>query len=139
MQNIGKIEHKGIISGIEEDSVFVRILQQEACSECHAKSACGIADAKEKIIEIPDNSGKYKIGETVVITGDSSIGLKAVLYAFVIPLILVITVLALTLHFSDSEMLSALFAVIFPAVYYSVLYFFRENMKNKFVFSLKKI
>lgn len=138
MQNTGKIEHEGVILRMEQDIIFVRIFQQAACSECHAKSACGIADAKEKIIEIPGNPEEYKVGEKVIITGDSSIGLKAVLYAFVIPLILVIAVLALALHLTGSETLSALCSIIFLTVYYSVLYFFRENLKNKFIFSLKK-
>jgi len=138
LQNTNKIEHEGVIFRIDSDSVFVRIVQQAACSDCHAKSACSIADAKEKTIEIPDSSGKYKVGEKVIITGDASIGLKAVLYAFVIPLVLLITVLALALYFSASETTAALAAIIFLAGYYSVLYLFRDSLKNKFIFSLRK-
>lgn len=99
---------------------------------------CSISEAKEKIIEIPDSSGKYKVGEKVIITGDSSIGLKAVLYAFVIPLILVVGILALGIHFSGSETRSALLTIIFLIIYYLILYFFRDNLKNKFIFTIAK-
>lgn len=138
MQNTGKIDHEGVIYKTDIDSVYVRILQQTACSECHAKSACGIANAKEKIIEIPGNPEDYKVGEKVIIVGNSSIGLKAVLYAFVIPLMLVIAVLASALYFLDSEGLSALSAIVFLAIYYWILYLFRNNLKNKFIFSIVK-
>jgi len=47
----GTIIHPGIIERISGEKVFVRILSQSACSACHAKGACSVADAEEKIIE----------------------------------------------------------------------------------------
>ena len=46
------IEHEGIITGISESHIFVRIIQHSACAGCHAASLCTTTDQKEKIIEV---------------------------------------------------------------------------------------
>jgi len=138
LQNIRKIEHEGIICEISKEYVKVRITQKSACSECHAKSACSLSDSKEKIIEINNSTGNYAMGEKVIITGDSSIGLKAVFYAFAIPLVIIIAVLILSVHILASETMSALITLFSLSAYFLILYVFRKNLKNKFVFSLKK-
>ena len=79
------INHNGIIEKIDGGTVYVRIIQQSACSGCHAKSMCTASESKEKIIEVPDNSGKFHINEEVLLCGQSSLGLQAVLLAFVFP------------------------------------------------------
>lgn len=138
LQNREKIEHEGIIYSVNPSHISVRITQKSACADCHAKSACSISDSKEKIIEIPDTSGKYKIGDSVIISGDSHIGLTAVLFAFVIPLAITVIVLILVLYFTKSEELSIGCAVLALICYFCVLYFLQEKLKNKFVFTLTK-
>jgi len=138
LQNNKKIEHEGVISSISNDSIFVRIIQAPACAECHAKNACKISGSNEKIIEIPRITSGYKTGDKVIIRGDSSIGLKAVLYAFVIPLILIVISLSIILNVSNSETFAALISVIILVIYYFILYLFREKFKKKFVFTLTK-
>ena len=78
------INHNGIIEKIDGGTVYVRIIQQSACSGCHAKSMCTASESKEKIIEVPDNSGKFHINEEVQLCGQSSLGLQAVLLALCI-------------------------------------------------------
>ncbi len=84
----GTIIHPGIIERISGDKVFVRILSQSACSSCHAKGACTIADVEEKIIEAElDPSENRKPGEEVMVKMEESLGHKAVLMGYVLPLI----------------------------------------------------
>ena len=99
------INHNGIIEKIDGGTVYVRIIQQSACSGCHAKSMCTASESKEKIIEVPDNSGKFHINEEVQLCGQSSLGLQAVL---LVP-------------------------------YYCILYFLRDKLKMRFIFTLKKL
>lgn len=138
LQNKEKIEHEGVISKITSDSVYVKIIQSTACSDCHAKSACSISGSKEKTIEIPNKTNEYEIGDKVIISGDSSIGLLAVFYAFTIPLILIITALVIISNTIDSETFAVLFTLILLIVYFFILYLLRERLKNKLVFTLKK-
>ena len=53
------IEHQGIITSISDKKISVKIIQQSACSTCHAKGACMAADSKEKVVEVTDVTGKY--------------------------------------------------------------------------------
>ncbi|NDW17513.1 Fis family transcriptional regulator [Dysgonomonas sp. 216] len=135
---MNKIEHEGVICSLSEKSALVKIKQVEACAECHAKTMCSVSSIQEKTIEISYISGEYQIGERVLITGATSIGLKAVLYAFVIPLIIIIATLSFTTILHLSESLAVILAIAALIIYYLILYLLREKMKNKFVFTLTK-
>jgi len=138
LQNTKKIEHEGVISKIDNDCIYVSIMQVAACAECHAKTLCSLSESKEKIIEIPFYDGGFKVGERVIVTGSASVGLMAVFYAFVIPLILIVLVLACVINFIDSETLAVVLAIVSLTVYYGILYLCRDRMKKNFVFTLTK-
>jgi len=138
LQNTKKIEHAGVISKIEDNCIYVSIMQSAACADCHAKTMCSLSEAKEKIIEIPYISGNYKVGEEVIVTGASSLGLMAVFYAFVIPLILIVSVLLLVIRLFESEILAVVLTIVSLIIYYAILYSLRGKMKKKFVFTLTK-
>ncbi|GBU07649.1 hypothetical protein AwDysgo_09800 [Bacteroidales bacterium] len=132
------IEQEGIVSNIEGGFVCVKIVQNTACASCHANAACGISEQKEKIIEVPLSNQVFALGDVVLLTGSSSMGLQAVLYAFVLPIVLVFLSLIIISHFFESEELMAIFAISVLAIYYLTLYFLRDEFKKKFVFTVSK-
>lgn len=134
------IEHEGIIEKINDNQVTVRILQQSACSACHAKGVCMAADSKEKLVEVVDFSGRFRENERVIIEGKESMGYKAVFWAFVLPLVILILTLILTLslwNFSETEAAISAITALIP--YYLILYFLRKKMANSFQFNIKKM
>ena len=132
------IEHKGVIASISGNKLSVKILQESACSSCHAKGACMAADSKEKMVDITDFTGKYKINDSVIIEGKESMGYKAVFWAFVIPLlILVLTIVLTTSVWKLGEMEAAITSIITLAPYYVILYLLRNKMANSFKFTIK--
>ncbi|MDY9918710.1 Positive regulator of sigma E activity [Proteiniphilum saccharofermentans] len=134
------IEHEGIIEKINDNQVTVRILQQSACSACHAKGVCMAADSKEKLVEVVDFSGRFRENERVIIEGKESMGYKAVFWAFVLPLVILILTLILTLslwNFSETEAAISAMTALIP--YYLILYFLRKKMANSFQFNIKKM
>ena len=132
------IEHQGIITSISDKKISVKIIQQSACSTCHAKGACMAADSKEKVVEVTDVTGKYKINDLVIIEGKESMGYKAVLWAFVIPVfILVLTIILATSAWKWRETEAAIASVLALAPYYLALYFLRHKMANSFTFTIK--
>lgn len=133
------IEHNGVVDRIEGNVVFVRIVQQSACSGCHAQSMCSASDSKEKIIEVVDNSGQFKIGEGVKICGQSSLGLQAVVLAFVIPLVLVVLAIAVGTGLQWKDTISGLCGLLLLLPYYIMLYVLRDRLKRRFIFTLKKL
>lgn len=133
------INHKGIIEKIEKNTIFVRIIQHSACSGCHAQSMCAASERKEKIIEVPDSSGKFHIGEEVSICGKSSLGLQAVLLAFVFPLLVVVGAIVAGSALQWEETTSALAGLLVLILYYFILYFFRDKLKKRFIFTVEKL
>jgi len=133
------IIHNGIIERIEYPFIFVRIIQQSACSGCHAKSACTAADSQIKTIEIEDYSGNFQINEEVNICGKYTTGLKAVLLAFIIPLALMVSSLIIGGFFTKNEIIIGAISLISLLFYYIAIYLIRNKLKKKFIFSLSKI
>lgn len=134
------ITHRGKIKQIDKTRVLVQIMQASACSACEAKSLCHSAESKEKTIEVevPDASD-FEEGQEVMLVGTLSQGLRAVFYAYVIPLILMLAVLFIALTNGVDEALSALMAIGILIPYYIVVYFLRHHFSRKFSFTLKLI
>ena len=133
------IHHTGIVTRISQEAVFVRITQRSACSGCHAKARCSASEQKEQIIEIPDRTGHYAVGERVEICGQIHLGMEAVVLAFVIPLILVVAGVVSGLSLGCDESASGLISLLTLVPYYGALYLFRNRLKRRFVFTLRKL
>ena len=133
------IKHRGIVENINGFHIRVRIVQTSACSACSVKGHCNASESKEKIIEVPDNSGKFHINEEVQLCGQSSLGLQAVLLAFVFPLIIVFAAIVTGTSMQWEETTSGLTGLLLLVPYYCILYFLRDKLKKRFIFTLKKL
>jgi sigma-E factor negative regulatory protein RseC len=132
------IEHDGIIQSIQNNHIQVSILQQSACGDCHSKNVCSVSDKTEKIVEVEYVDADIEIGDKVILIGSQSIGLTAVLVAFVIPFMLIlITLLGLNTLISN-EVYAGLIAIAALIPYYFILSLFKNKFKSKFKFTLKK-
>lgn len=87
LQNmINNIKHLGIVESINGSRLKVRITQASACASCSAKAHCHVSESKEKTIDVYNREGvPCQVGEQVWIVATASMGMKAVLLAFVIP------------------------------------------------------
>ena len=134
------IEHEGTICKIDGNQLTILISQNSACSECHAKGACMAADTKEKMVDVVDDTGMYRLNERVMLLGKTSIGYKAILWAFVIPLILMIGVIVASTSIWDiGELQAAFMSIIVLAPYYAFLYMVRAKMGERLAFTIKKL
>lgn len=134
------IEHEGTIDNINGNEYTIRITQSTACSECHAKNACIAADTKVKMVDVVDTSGRFKMNERVLLSGKTSIGYKAVLWAFVLPLILLMGVVFVSISvWQMGELQAALIALVSLVPYYTLLYTTRKKMSEKLAFTIKKL
>lgn len=133
-----KIRHIGIVDHISGDCVSVRILQSSACSGCKVAGHCNAAETKEKIIDVRDsNASKFIRGEQVTVVADATVGLRASLYAYILPLLLMIIILITVLQITHSEMMAALSAIGSLLPYYIVLYVFRKKLKSRMLFAIE--
>ena len=133
------IKHRGIVEKIEGSHVVVRIVQTSACSACSAKGLCNASESKEKQIDVYEVNPAYRIGEEVILCGTTSMGMKAVLLAFGIPVFLLLAVLFVTMRVTDGDaLLSAIVALVAVVPYYAVLYWMKDKMNKTFSFVIEK-
>ena len=114
------IKHLGIVENIQGSHLSVRIVQTSACAACSAKGHCSSADSKDKIIDIIDTAASsYQVGEKVMVVGETSMGMMAVVLAFVLPFVLLIFSLFLLMAWIENELYAALLslAVLIPVSY----------------------
>lgn len=133
------IEHDGLIEQINGNHITVRILQQSACSSCNAKGYCTAADSSEKTVEITDYTGKFALHERVKIEGNETMGYKAVWWAYVLPLLIVVAVVIFSSSLWNlSEIQGAFVAILSLVPYYIILFMLKDKMAKKFTFTITK-
>lgn len=142
-RQLDRVEHEGKIIEISENFISVEIVNKSACAACHAKGVCAASDEKIKVIEVPLTIGTltedYKVGDTVNVVMRGSLGLKAIVLAYVVPLlVLVASILILSLcHLHEATV--GLCSVGAVALYYLVLFFFRHKLSKIFTFYIEPI
>ncbi len=135
-----KIRHSGVVVSAEGGSVKVRILQSSACSACKVASHCHSSETKEKMVEVADGGaqGCYGVGDHVTVVADSSVGFRASLYGYVLPLLLMVATLVAVLASVHDEGMAALAALAVLVPYYLMLYLLRGKLKTQLTFSLEQ-
>ena len=133
------IKHRGVVEKIDGSHVVVRIVQTSACSACSAKGLCNASESKEKQIDVYESNPSYRIGEEVVLCGSTSMGMRAVLLAFGIPVLLLLFALFATMRITDGDaLLSAIVAMLAIIPYYFVIYLMKDKMNRTFSFVIEK-
>ena len=133
------IKHRGIVEKIDGSHVIVRIVQTSACSSCSAKGLCNASESKEKQIDVYGVQASYRIGEEVVVCGTTSMGMRAVLLAFGVPLLILLLALFVTMRITDGDaLLSAFVALLAVMPYYLLVYFMKDKLDRTFSFTIEK-
>lgn len=133
------ISHTGTIKSINNQHLIVKIISETACASCHAKGACSSVEQTEKEIQVSVTEGKYIVGEQVLVVTSAGQGYRALFYAYLLPLLLLVAGLITLLSITKNEATSAVGAIIFLAPYYSLLWLFRNKIQDSFHFSVQKI
>ena len=144
------IKHDGIVIAVNSDgTVRVRIVQTSACAACKAKAMCASAESKEKEIValfVGEEAKRQecerqdiKLGDEVVVMVQQKMGWKAILLAYMLPFIVMMTVVAIgngLLGIREEVIGTA--ALCAMGVYYIVLGFFKDKIQKDFSFTARK-
>ena len=132
------IEHHGIVKSVEGREVSVRILQTSACAACAAAHLCHSSDTREKEVTAYCMSRCMpSVGEEVTVVGTIRQGLWATLWAYVVPLALLILILMIATSLTNSEGIGAVSALCSLIPYYIILYFLRDKFQRRLMFVIK--
>ncbi len=133
-----QIAHAGKIMEITPDFTTVEIVASSACSACHAKGLCGMSEEQEKIIMLPtDPYTVYNVGDEVEVYTKMTMGLKAVWISYVIPLVILMILILSLSSVIGNEFLRGGIAIAGVAVYYFVIWLFRDKLSDQFEFYIK--
>ncbi len=133
------VKHPGFVKEVRDKSLLVSIINQSACSACHANSACTVSDMEEKEIEITEFSKSYIPGQQVTILFKESSGFSALFLGYVLPFIILLATLIISLEITDSEGISGIISLLILIPYYIILYFSRHYLKKFFKFEIEEI
>ena len=133
-----RIEHIGTVVAVIDKYVQVQIEQQAACSSCGARTMCGTSEFKEKQIEALALTD-MQVGDEVNVWGQQRLGTKAVMLAFVIPLVIMVAALVAFHAWIDNEALAGTLALLMLLPWCGVLYLMRDKLKREFVFYAERI
>lgn len=138
MARNAKIGHDGIVRKIAENAIEVTIENRSACAGCHAKSACGMADAKQKVITAEPPLFPVNPGDKVTVYASLDDAVYSVVLAYVIPVFIIIAFICLLLHFGAGETAAAFGALGGIAVYFALLYMNRRRIGGRIRFTVEK-
>jgi len=133
------IKHIGTISRIEGNILHVKMLQGSACAGCHAAKLCQSSETKEKEVDvICKDVTRYRVGQNVLLLGSIHQGLKATVWAYMLPIVLLVVVLFACFKMGVGETLSALLSLGAVAVYFMGIYLCRDKFQKQFSFSVRE-
>ena len=132
-----RISHEGIITSIDDNNVEVKILSKSACASCNIKGACNMSEMKEKVIVIPRPKDKdLSMGQEVTVSMGLGQANKAVISAYVIPTIILFSMMFILNHFKIEEGVNALISIGSLIPYYLILFLFKDKIKRKFEYEI---
>ena len=132
-----RISHEGIVTKIDNENIEVKILSQSACAACNIKGACNMSEMKEKIITIPAPKDKnLSIGDNVIISMGLGQANRAVIFAYVIPVVILISMIFILSSLKMEEGINALISIGTLIPYYLILFLFKDKIKRKFEYEI---
>lgn len=128
------IRHEGTVLSVADGHARVRIVQASGCAGCQVRQMCMSADTRVKEVDCLVEGAPLQVGDEVNVTETQQMAWRAVLLAYVLPLVVMLTVVVALTHYMGSEVWAAVVALVALAVYYLVLSQFAGRLQRKFTF-----
>lgn len=136
----GAIEHSGTVIAVEDGRVDVELSVGDACGACSAKILCGMGEREGKVVNVFTSMARYyAVGEQVEVSVERYMGVKAVVYAYIVPFVLMLAVLLILFGIGADDLTAGLSCLGAVGIYYLVFYFFRHRFEKEITFKIRKI
>jgi sigma-E factor negative regulatory protein RseC len=134
------LEHKGIVSEVGEKLVEVEFVTESACGHCKARGLCGVDEGNRRFVSVYEPMAQYyTVGEEVMIGVSEVMGMKAALWAYIVPFFILLGGLLLTTRLGWGEVAAGLGSLGVMCLYYVGLWIFRRRIEKDIVFKIRKI
>ena len=132
-----RVSHEGIVTEIDNNNIQIKILSKSACALCNIKTACNMSEMQEKIITIAAPKDKeLTVGQEVRVSIALGQANKAVIFAYVIPSIILISMIFILNGFKIDEGINALISIGSLIPYYLILFLFKDKIKRNFEYEI---
>ena len=140
MTSAGVIKHSGEVIRIEGSTIYVKMTVSSACGSCQARMVCGASESADKVVEVDSSdAANYQVGDKVeVALQKRSMGVRSVVLAYLIPLIVLSAVLFCSVMAGVEEGIAALIAILGVGGYYVALYMSRNKIGKTVKFIITK-
>ncbi len=136
MKNV--ITHPGIVTKLTDEGAEVTISVESACGTCHSRGACPASEMKEKKIFIRNPNVDVKPGESVNVSMRSSLGVLAVVLAYLLPVFFLLIVLFLFHGIGFEDGITAIASLFVFVIYFTLIWIFRGKLGKTIKFSIVK-
>lgn len=128
-----------MVESVGGDCIKVRIVQTSACVSCKVAGHCNASDKKDKTVDVygAGMSG-LNVGDEVLVVASENTGWFAVALSFILPFIIVVTVLFAVLAVSGNELVAALLCLFSLVPYFVLLYFLRDKIRKRISFTIER-
>lgn len=133
------MEHEARIVAVypDEKRVEAEMMVSSACGNCKAKAVCGGGESQvRQVSAYTDHPEIYNVGDEVTIAIEQIMGFKAIIFSYIVPLVVMLLTLLLT-HSRYGDLIAGLSALGSCAIYFVVLAFFRKRLEKVIVFSVR--
>jgi len=97
-----------------------------------------MSEMQEKRVTVPKPDDKdFIVGQPVSIIMNTRQGNKAALFAYFIPAFLLVAIIVILSNLNVKEWLAATIGIGVIAVYYIVLSFFKNRLRNEFTYEIR--
>lgn len=124
------------VAPVGKGLVRVRIVQASACAACKAKQMCMSAESQEKEMDVIPLE-PLQVGDEVEVLVQQKLGWKAVLLAYILPFVVLISVVFVLSRWL-SEAAAGMIALCAIGVYYLVLSLFKGKLQKEFSFMARR-
>lgn len=140
IESIEYIEHTATIVATvpAQNIVKVRVNDSvEECGSCPAAALCRGNNGQSNLITIPTrNAGMYNKNDIVTIRGTEKMHHKAIMYATVLPCIILVVVMVTVYLLTADQLLAALCGVGTMIIFFLVLWAARNIIAHEFSFKI---
>jgi sigma-E factor negative regulatory protein RseC len=137
--NTSIIQHQGVVQNIVDKQLEIMIISESACSSCKSKKICSISEIKEKLIYIESPDDSYRTGDKVTVFLEEKMGAFAVVFAYFLPFIIMISTLFFGYYNKVSEPIMGLSVLASLSIYFVIVYLFRNQLGKKITFKVEKL
>lgn len=133
------LRQKATIIKIADNKLYMQACRPESCAGCKAQAACvspsGTTRDKEIILE--DDGRAREVGQEVYLKLSRTRGLKAVMIAYIAPVILIVSALLVFQSIGIDEITAGLITLGITGAYFVLLGLMKNKMKKELIIEIE--